>query len=191
MTSSPSRSEFKGRLVLVVGPSGAGKDTLLDIAKAAHNDNPGIVFARRVITRDPMGEDHDTLDEAAFITARQNGAFLLAWGAHGLHYGILASLRQDLQAGRMVIANVSRSVIPEAEALDANVTVLNVTAATDVLARRIAARGRENLEEIELRLKREQPIVTTRAQLINVQNNGALEDAARLFMAALASCRQA
>ena len=164
---------------------------MLDLARNAYKDDPDVVFARRVITREPMGEDHDTLDEAAFIAARRNGAFLLAWGAHGLHYGIPASLRHDLRSGRLVIANVSRSVIPEAETLDANVTVLNVTAATDVLARRIAARGRENLGEIELRLKREQPIVTTRAQLINVQNNGALEDAARLFMAALESCRQA
>ncbi len=176
--------------MLVVGPSGAGKDTLLDLAKAAHKDNHDIIFARRVITREPMGEDHDTLDETAFVTARQNGAFLLAWRAHGLHYGIPASLRHDLQSGRLVIANVSRSVIPEAENLIANVTVLNVTAATDVLARRIAARGRESLAEIELRLKREQPILATRAQLINVQNDGALEDAARLFMAALASCQQ-
>jgi len=175
--------------VLVVGPSGAGKDTLLDHAKAAYKHNPEIVFARRVITREPMSEDHATLDEAAFITARENGAFLLTWRAHGLHYGIPASLRHDLQCGRMVIANVSRSVITESETLEAIVTVLNVTAATDVLARRIAARGRESLEEIELRLKREQPILTTRAQLIDVRNDGALEDAARLFMAALESCR--
>ena len=163
---------------------------MLDRARLAHKDNPDIVFARRVITREPMGEDHDTLDETSFIMARQNGAFLLAWRAHGLHYGIPASLRHDLRSGRLVIANVSRSVIPEAETLDAHVTVLNVTAATDVLARRIAARGRESLAEIELRLKREQPIVTARAQLITVQNDGALEDAARLFMAALATSFQ-
>ena len=173
--------------MLVVGPSGAGKDTLLDLARKAHKNNPDIVFARRVITREPMGEDHDTLDEAAFAKAQKNGAFLLTWAAHGLHYGIPAALRNDLQVGRKVVANVSRSVIPDAEKLDAHVTVLNVTAAPDVLARRIAARGRESLADIEQRLRREQPIVTTRAQLIHVQNDGALEDAARLFMAALAS----
>ena len=164
---------------------------MLELARAAREGDPDIVFARRVITRQPMGEDHDTLDEEAFIAAMQNGAFLLAWRAHGLHYGIPASLREDLQMGRMVIANVSRSVIPEAEKLDANVTILNVTASANVLARRIAARGRESEAEIELRLKREQPILTTRAQLINVQNDGALEDAARLFMAALESCSRA
>ncbi len=173
--------------MLVVGPSGAGKDTLLDLARTAHKDNPDLVFARRVITREPMGEDHDTLDEAAFMQAQKDGAFLLAWAAHGLHYGIPAALRNELQVGRTVVANVSRSVIPEAENLDARVTVLNVTAAPDVLARRIAARGRESLADIEQRVRREQPIVTTRAKLINVQNDGALDDAARLFMAALGS----
>jgi phosphonate metabolism protein PhnN/1,5-bisphosphokinase (PRPP-forming) len=187
MTSSPLQTEFKGRLVLVVGPSGAGKDTLLDLARTAHKDNPDLVFARRVITREPMGEDHDTLDEAAFMQAQKDGAFLLAWAAHGLHYGIPAALTNELQVGRTVVANVSRSVIPEAENLDAHVTVLNVTAGPDVLARRIAARGRESLADIEQRVRREQPIVTTRAQLINVQNDGALDDAARLFMAALGS----
>jgi guanylate kinase len=191
MTSSPFPLDTKGRLALVVGPSGAGKDTLLDLARAAHKDNPHVVFARRVITRQPMGEDHDTLDAEAFVQALQNGAFLLAWRAHGLHYGLPVSLRDDLRAGRLVVANVSRAVIPEAEALGANLTVLNVTAAPEVLARRIAARGRESHADIELRLKREQPIVTTRARLIDVRNDGALADGARHFMEALASCFQA
>ena len=174
--------------MLVVGPSGAGKDTLLDLAKATHKGDTSIVFARRVITRQPMGEDHDTLTEDAFIKADQDGAFLLTWKAHGLHYGLPASLQDDLRIGRMVIANVSRSVIPDAEKLDAEVTVINVTAAPEILAPRIAARGRENRAEIELRLKREQPIVTTRARIIDVHNDGALEEGERLFMSALASC---
>ena len=174
--------------MLVVGPSGAGKDTLLDLARATYKGDPDIVFARRIITRQPVGEDHDTLTEPDFIKAHHDGAFLLAWQAHGLHYGLPASLHDDLRLDRTVIANVSRSVIPDAEKLDADLTVLNVTAAPEVLAQRIAARGRESLAEIKLRLKREQPIVTTRAQIIDVPNNGALEEGARLFMSALAKC---
>ena len=135
-----------------------------------------------------MGEDHDTLTEETFIKAEKMGAFLLAWKAHGLHYGLPVSLYDDLQRGRMVVANVSRSVIPEAEKLDADLSVLNVTASPAVLAQRIAARGRENLADIESRLKREQPIVTTRARIIDVHNDGSLEDGARRFISALAIC---
>jgi len=91
--------------VLVVGPSGAGKDTLMDLAKAAHKGNPDIVFARRVVTREPIGEDHYTLDELGFMLALKNGDFLLAWSAHGLHYGVPISLLDDLQEGRTVVVN--------------------------------------------------------------------------------------
>ncbi len=69
-------------LVLVVGPSGAGKDSLLQTAREAFRCDPRIGFARRVITRpaDPDGENHEPVSEAEF-TARD---FALSWSAHGL-----------------------------------------------------------------------------------------------------------
>ncbi len=63
-----------GRLILVVGPSGAGKDTIIDGAKEACAGNPAIVFPRRVVTRAVSAtEDHDTLDDAAFDRAVNDG----------------------------------------------------------------------------------------------------------------------
>ena len=79
-----------GILVGVVGPSGAGKDTLLDAARAALSADPAFVFLRRVITRpaDSGGEAHEPATRGAFLAARDEGAFALTWEAHGLFYGI-------------------------------------------------------------------------------------------------------
>ena len=91
-----------GRLFAVVGPSGAGKDTLMAAAAARV---PALRLARRVITRpaDAGGEDFDGVTEAAFQRRLAAGAFALHWQAHGLHYGIPAAIDQDLAAGRCVL----------------------------------------------------------------------------------------
>lgn len=177
--------------MLVVGPSGAGKDALIDAARAAHADDDTLVFARRVITRPALAgaEDHDTLDDAAFAEAEAAGAFLLSWRAHGLAYGVPCGLVGDLAGGRSVVVNVSRRVIGDAEAFGAPVAVLNVTAAPEILAARIARRGRESAAEIALRLKREAPITATTARVFEVRNEGTLEAGAAAFLAALAEAR--
>lgn len=101
-----------GALVLVVGPSGAGKDTLMGAAKAALADDPNFVFARRVITRDAMAEleDHDSIDPAGFEAAKAAGAFALSWEAHGLCYGVPIEIDDDIAAGRTLVMNGSRQI---------------------------------------------------------------------------------
>lgn len=160
-------------------------------ARDAHAGDANVVFARRVITRTALAgaEDHDTLDEACFAAAEAAGAFVLSWRAHGLAYGIPATIRADLTAGRTVIANVSRGVIGAAEALGVPVAVLNVTAAPEILAERIARRGRESAGEIAARLRREAPIAVTTARLIEVRNEGTLAAGAAAFLAALGDAR--
>src|ERR1700722_14225051 len=136
-------------LVLVVGPSGAGKDTLLDAARWALTDDPRFRFVRRVIPppADAGGEAHEPVTEAEFATCD----FALAWQAHGLHYGIPADIAADLDAGRVVVANVSRGVIAEA-ARWFPVRVIEISAPPQVLAARLAARGRESASDVAARL---------------------------------------
>jgi ribose 1,5-bisphosphokinase len=132
-----------GRLVLVVGPSGAGKDTLINLARQKLRQDSAVVFARRVVTRPPTpDEDHDTLSDDAFAQAARAGAFALAWEAHGLRYGVPVRIDDDIRAGRTVVCNVSRAIVDEARRRYARVSVALVTAPADVLAQRLAARAR-------------------------------------------------
>jgi ribose 1,5-bisphosphokinase len=143
-----------GRLVLVVGPSGAGKDTLIARARAMCRDDQ-VVFPRRVITRPASAaEDNDTLSEQAFDAALAGGAFALSWNAHGLKYGIPRSIESDIGAGRTVVCNVSRTVVAAARARYAHMTTVLITAPPAVLAARLAKRGRASDGAIENRIRR-------------------------------------
>ncbi|MCY4311665.1 MAG: hypothetical protein OXC54_10220 [Rhodospirillaceae bacterium] len=97
-----------GRLFLVVGPSGVGKDSILNGAREALADDARFVFARRFITRDAIvgGEDHQPISDAEFSAIEESGGFLFSWRTHGAEYGSPASLRDDQDAGRHVVGNV-------------------------------------------------------------------------------------
>ncbi|PIS99794.1 ribose-phosphate pyrophosphokinase [Bradyrhizobium nitroreducens] len=144
-----------GRLVLVVGPSGAGKDTLLRLAQAACADDRGIVFPRRVVTRESSAdEDNVALGPDEFRRAREHGDFAVHWEAHGHSYALPSDINDDIRAGRTVVANVSRTVIGALRRAYANVIVVAVTAPPDVLAARLAARARQSDGDIAERLTR-------------------------------------
>lgn len=145
-----------GALVAVVGPSGAGKDTLIDGARAYFTDADDILFVRRVVTRPAGdgGEAHRSMDPGEFDAARQAGAFALSWEAHGLKYGLPVVLDAHLASGHVAVVNGSRAALPLFAERYRNLTVVNVTARPDILARRLAARGRESEEAILARLGR-------------------------------------
>ena len=142
-------------LVLVVGPSGAGKDTLIELARRALEGDTRFRFVRRVITRPYDGgvEMHEPMDEAAFEARRQAGGFALTWRAHGFCYGIPADIAIDLEQERVVVVNVSRAIIAETAARFP-VHVVAISSPPDVLARRLAARGREDAVDAARRLGR-------------------------------------
>jgi phosphonate metabolism protein PhnN/1,5-bisphosphokinase (PRPP-forming) len=162
-------------LVAVVGPSGAGKDTLMAGARARLGPDGRFRFVRRSITRPVSagGEDHEPLDRDAFLRRRDAGGFALWWEAHGLFYGIPRDIEADLAAGRCVVANLSRRVLPEADARYRLLT-LEITAPPAVLAARLAARGRESPDAVAERLAREAPLPPA-LRVRRVLNDGAPE----------------
>ena len=144
-----------GRLVLVVGPSGAGKDTLLGLAKAACADDGNVVFPRRVITREASAsEENEEVSIGTFQEALTRGDYAMHWEAHGHCYALPRAIDDEIRAGRTIVANVSRTVIGAMRRAYADVVVVSITAPPNVLAERIAMRARSSDGMVENRLRR-------------------------------------
>ena len=188
MTETPTISAVRptqigpGRLVLVVGPSGAGKDTLIGLARTACADDRNIVFPRRVVTREASSfEDNQHLDSEAFRQALAHGDFAVHWQAHGHCYALPRAIDDDIRAGRSVVANVSRTVVDQLRRGYADVVVVSITAPPDILADRLAARARGSDGEIDHRLRRAvaDTAAVPDATIVNV---GSAQDHARRLL---------
>jgi ribose 1,5-bisphosphokinase len=173
-----------GTFVAVVGASGAGKDSLINYARDSLGDQVAVV--RRVVTRvaDGGSEDHESMSVEDFAASEQEGLFALSWEAHGLSYGLPIALEDDLAAGRVVIANLSRAALPRLVARYPNALVVEVTAAPEVIARRLAGRGREGGEDIRRRLERGSGFRLP-SSTVSIDNSGALETAGVRFVTLL------
>ena len=181
----------EGTLVLVVGPSGAGKDALLRAASAALNADPEFEFPQRIITRPPDDTElHSEMALQEFERAELAGAFALSWAAHGYRYGIPRRIDDSVAKGKIVVANVSRGILEAAGQRYRNCVALLVTASPAVLADRLARRGRESRAAALSRIERPAPPLPAGVRVIIIENNGTLTEAADRFLAALHEIRR-
>ena len=175
-----------GALVVVVGPSGAGKDTLIGLAHTLCADDPRILFPLRIVTRQPSAaEHHDSIAPVAFDDAIGQGAFAFWWEAHGLKYALPATIDAQITRGHTVVCNVSRGILSAVRSRYAHVTVVLVTAPQEVLAARLGARGREGGGAVSERMARAAPYIKELAPDVVIENIGDPHDGAQHLAAVL------
>lgn len=180
----------KGHMIVVVGPSGAGKDSLLNAARKRFATDTRIEFVRRVITRecDPASEDHDSVSEHEFLKLQDRDAFSVWWQANSLYYGLPAAANESLSQGHILIANGSRAALPAIRRAFSSLTVVHVTANAEELAERLALRSREAPADIKQRLLRNQTLeAIVGDDVVTIDNSGARDIAIEEFLALISS----
>ncbi|MCY1407872.1 Ribose 1,5-bisphosphate phosphokinase PhnN [compost metagenome] len=185
---------MSGRLIYLMGPSGAGKDSLIDAAREPLQQM-NVMVARRVITRsaEAVGEDAIGVSTQQFSQMRLQGAFALSWSANGLEYGIPVQIDGWLAEGRDVLVNGSRAYLEQAAQRYPSLLPILLTVDPSVLRRRLLARGRESHQDIERRLSRNQGFGLDQAsrndrRIELLDNSAALEQTVQRLLALLAEC---
>ena len=177
-----------GRLVYCIGPSGAGKDSLLDWLRTHLPQPCPVHWAQRTISRAATsgGEAHEGVSPEAFAALCSEHAFALHWQANGLGYGVRHAQLAPLARGHWVLLNGSRAYLPEALARFPDLVAVHITASPQVLRERLLSRGRETREEVEARVQRALAYTPPPgAARLKVHNDGALCDAGQRLLNAL------
>ncbi|OHX14620.1 phosphonate metabolism protein/1,5-bisphosphokinase (PRPP-forming) PhnN [Chromobacterium sphagni] len=172
-----------GTLWYVIGPSGAGKDSLLAYVRQRLPADGRLMFAHRYITRpaDAGGENHVALSLEEFDQRERAGCFALAWRRNGLAYGLGVEAALWLRQGLDVVVNGSRSSLPLAAQRFPSLRPLWITASPAVLASRLAARGREPAEAIARRLEEARAFTPPDGCAVLVNDGGLAEAGERLL----------
>lgn len=157
LSGAPSAGAPGALLVVVSGPSGVGKDTIID-ALRARSAEPAYHYVVTCTTRPPRpgevaGASYHFLGSERFATLRAAGAFLEWAEVHGNWYATpRAEVRRALASGHDVILKIDvqgaatvKSLVPDA------LLVFVVPPSLEALFRRLRARATETAEQLELR----------------------------------------
>ncbi|MEE4242805.1 MAG: hypothetical protein V2I36_15160 [Desulfopila sp.] len=172
-------------IILVVGPSGSGKDTLLRAAAEFFAHQKKITFVPRYITRPPdHNERNYYIDQSGFLHLERTGFFLSTWRAHGNLYGIARHFFAAQDHGETRICSISRDAVADFETHYPETITIHVTAHRDVLKQRLLGRKREDEKDINRRLTRADHAVKAR-NLLSFDNSTTLEQSSAAFIALL------
>lgn len=145
-------------LVIISGPSGVGKDTIIDALRRRAPATPDYHHVVTCTTRAPRpgevdGVSYQFVDEATFLRLRDAGELLEANEVHDHWYGTpRRQVGEALAAGKDVIlkidvqgARVVKDKIPDA------LLIFLVPPSQEALFQRLRSRATETADELELR----------------------------------------
>lgn len=166
-----------GKLIYLVGPSGSGKDSLIQYVREELANSPYVQAAHRYITRpmDAGGENHIALTRGEFESRQAAGLFAMCWESHGNLYGIGCEVNHWLCKGISVLINGSRHYLPRAQVKYPELIPVYIDVAPEVLRERLESRGRECADERNARLQRNSGLYSRPAHALVIENDGALE----------------
>lgn len=175
---------MEGSLVYVMGPSGAGKDSVLGRARLLLPPDAPVAFAHRYITRpaDSGGENHVALTRAEFAMRRAHGLFAYHWTAHGNDYAVGREIHDWRAAGLTVVVSGSRDHFQRTGGLDSQARPVLITAPAERLRQRLAGRGRESALEAAERLERADAYEIDAPRLVTIVNDTTIDAAAASFV---------
>lgn len=155
-----ARVLMMGRIIYLMGPSGAGKDTVLQGLSRLLGS--GGYLAPRLVTRDTAvaGPESVSVSPQEFQRLESAGKLAMAWRANGLSYGFMCDINNRLVQGCDVLINGSRAYLPEAQLRYADLVPVLLTVEPELLRQRLQARGRENDQQIQQRLERNAQFVS-------------------------------
>ncbi len=183
--SPTSTTVSTGPLIVVLGPSGSGKDTLMSYARNELSAREDVLFVRRAITRpaDAGSEDHVAMTDGEFDAAIDEGQFALTWAANGLRYGLPRAIEHHLAEGKLAVVNGSRGAWSIIQQVFPSAVAVEIRVDADILARRLEARGREDASEIEARLVRAAALESRFEADVIIDNSGELQTAGAALVA--------
>ena len=181
------RKNFPGLLILVVGNSGSGKDSIMrGVIERYPSNLKSLYLTQRYITRPYSDtEDYIAIKPEDFKKLSLQGEFVLEWHIYGLDYGVPIEIDDWLKKGHTVIVNVSRTIVKKARRMYQNILVVFIDVPFEITLKRVKKRARESgvrLEERILRARKNQDVPD--ADFI-VDNSGDLEDAVNQFLSYL------
>jgi len=175
----------KGLFLAVVGPSGSGKDTIIE---ALCKQLPNIKRVKRYITREQQkagGEDSYNIDFDTFGKLERDGGFAFSWSAHHLKYGLPITIFDEINVGKSLIANISRSILDQLSDKFEYYEIILITASDKILAERLEKRGRESKAQIEERLARSSFTIPNGISPLIIRNETTVEDAVSKIIASI------